>query len=187
MKRILIAGIGNIFYGDDAFGVEVAQALAKREMQPGVKAVDFGIRSYDLAFAIADGYDAVVLVDAIPRGQPPGTLYLIKPDVDGLRLQDDVPVDAHSMDPVRVLQMASALGGPRPCLYLLGCEPRDVGSEEGQPGLSAEVQAAVPRAVERIESLVADLLNLETTNSAGSAPVERRQTDEKEWFENSHK
>src|SRR2546423_2264508 len=123
MKRILIAGIGNIFFGDDAFGVEVAQELSKRPLPAEVQVVDYGIRSYDLAYALADNYDAVILIDATSRGQEPGTLYLIEPDLAELGTLTEIAVDAHSMDPVRVLQMAQSLGGLTPPTYLLGCEP----------------------------------------------------------------
>ena len=81
MKKILVAGIGNIFFGDDAFGCEVARQLAQRPLPKGVCVTDFGIRSYDLAYAIMDGYDAIILVDATPQGAEPGTVYLIEPDV----------------------------------------------------------------------------------------------------------
>ena len=84
MKRILVAGIGNIFFGDDAFGCEVAKELAQRPLPEGVRVIDFGIRSYDLAYAIMDDYDATILVDASPRGSPPGTVYLIEPDLNKL-------------------------------------------------------------------------------------------------------
>ena len=77
--RILIAGIGNIFLGDDAFGVEVARRLVRRRLPDGVRVVDFGIRGLDLTYALLDGYEAVILVDAAPRGGPPGTLYVLEP------------------------------------------------------------------------------------------------------------
>ena len=80
MKRILIAGVGNIFHGDDAFGVEVIRALSTRPLPEQVVVEDFGIRSYDLAYALTDSYDAVILVDAMPRGRPPGTVSLVEPD-----------------------------------------------------------------------------------------------------------
>ena len=81
MKRILVAGIGNIFFGDDAFGCEVASQLRRKPLPEGVRVIDFGIRSYDLAYAIMDGYDATILVDATPQGSAPGTIYLIEPDL----------------------------------------------------------------------------------------------------------
>src|SRR5947209_8485209 len=126
MKRILIAGIGNIFLGDDAFGVEVVRQLPPHTFPPEVHVQDFGIRGYDLACALADGYDAAILVDAAPRGQPPGTVYLIEPDMSKLNELQRASVDGHSMDPVRVLQTAKALGGSPARLYLVGCEPADL-------------------------------------------------------------
>jgi hydrogenase maturation protease len=150
--RILVAGIGNIFFGDDAFGVEVTHELMRREWPAEVRIEDFGIRSYDLAYAIMDGYDAVVLVDATPRGHSPGTVSLIEPDLAALEADTGEIVNAHSMNPVRVLQMVRSLGGQAQQLYLVGCEPAVLETEE--LGLSAAVQAAVPRAVELVESLV---------------------------------
>jgi hydrogenase maturation protease len=151
--RILVAGIGNIFFGDDAFGVEVARELLRREWPGDVRVEDFGIRSYDLAYAIMDGYDVVILIDAAPRGGAPGTVSLIEPDTAGL--EADEVVNAHSMNPVRVLQMVRSLGGETQRLYLVGCEPAVLETEE--LGLSGPVQSAVPEAVELIESLVREL------------------------------
>ena len=88
MKKILVAGIGNIFFGDDAFGCEVATQLARRPLPEGVRVTDFGIRSYDLAYAIMDDYDAVILVDATAQGAEPGTIYLIAPDI---KKRDELP------------------------------------------------------------------------------------------------
>jgi hydrogenase maturation protease len=157
MKRILIAGIGNIFLGDDAFGVETVRELAKREWPAEVRVVDFGIRAYDLAYAIADGYDAVILVDAAPRGQAPGTVYLIEPELNGCE-RSDLLVNGHSLNPVTVLQMAAALDVKIGRLYVVGCEPAMLESDEGEIGLSAPVAAAVPHAVGMIQTLVGELL-----------------------------
>ncbi len=132
MKRILVAGIGNIFFGDDAFGCEVAAELAKRPLPDGVTVRDFGIRSYDLAYAMMDDYDATILIDASPRGETPGTIYLIQPEINiepaKNKLDEgiDEVVNAHSMNPVRALQLsalarrqtARALrGGMRTCRF----------------------------------------------------------------------
>jgi hydrogenase maturation protease len=155
--RILVAGIGNIFFGDDAFGVEVVRGLLESEWPEDVRVEDFGIRSYDLAFAIMDGYDAVILIDATPRGHAPGTVSLIQPDLAGLGDGEEEIVNAHSMNPVRVLKMAQAQGGQAGDLYLVGCEPSVLETEEF--GLSPQVQAAVPRAVELIQSFVGALRN----------------------------
>ena len=120
MKQILIAGIGNIFLGDDAFGVEVVRELSPHALPPQVHVQDFGIRGYDLAYALADGYDSAILVDAARRGEPAGTVYLIEPDLAKVSELEGTSVDGHSMDPVRVLQMANALGGCPGRLYLGG-------------------------------------------------------------------
>jgi hydrogenase maturation protease len=162
-KTLLIAGIGNIFFGDDAFGCEVARELMQRSQPEGVTVDDFGIRSYDLAYALMDGCDAI-LIDAVPRGEPPGTLYLIELDLDNLGAVGSSIPDAHSMTPVSVLEMVKSLRGPADCgktgrLYLVGCEPSVLESEDGTMGLSESVQAAVPRAIEMVESLIHDLLH----------------------------
>jgi hydrogenase maturation protease len=157
-KNILVAGIGNIFFGDDAFGCEVVTELLKRPLPPEVRVIDFGIRSYDLAYAIMDGPDVTILVDATPQGKTPGTIFLIEPDLNSLDSKSDEVVNAHSMNPVRVLQMVRAMGGKPGRLYLVGCEPAVLEPEEGAMGLSESVQAAVPKALETIEALVHDLL-----------------------------
>jgi hydrogenase maturation protease len=152
--RILIAGIGNIFFGDDAFGVEVIRELTKSALPEGVNAVDFGIRSYDLAYAIMDGYGATILVDITARGEPPGTVYLIELDQEKIGdLEGRVP-DGHSLDPVAVLRLTHSLGGQIERLYLVACEPAVLETEDGRIGLSEPVQAAVPEAVRTIHRLV---------------------------------
>ncbi len=158
-KRILVAGIGNIFFGDDAFGCEVASQLARRPLPEGVRVIDFGIRSYDLAYAIMDGYDATILVDATAQGNEPGTVYLIEPDLKKLDELPDEAVNAHSMNPVRVLQLVRSLGGEPGWLRVVGCEPAALECEEGAMGLSKKVQAAVMPAIEMIESLIRDIFN----------------------------
>jgi hydrogenase maturation protease len=160
-KRILLAGIGNIFCGDDAFGVEVVRTLAQIPMPESVVIKDFGIRSYDLAYAMLDGYDVVILIDAAPRGQPPGTLYVIQPDLEEFAKSDGEIVNAHSMNPVRVLQMVQALGGYSGLLYVVGCEPEILEADDYK--LSEQVQAAIPRAVEKILELVHALTEEKTS------------------------
>ncbi len=171
MKRILIAGIGNIFHGDDAFGVEVVRDLKLRPRGADLDIIDFGIRSYDLAYALTDGYDAVILVDAMPRGEPPGTVCLIEPDLARLDELDHSAVDAHALSPVAVLQMAQSLGGVCEKLFLVGCEPAVLENEGGDFALSEPVRAAVPRAVEMIETLVRDLKTESQTTNAGYVPA----------------
>jgi hydrogenase maturation protease len=158
---ILIAGIGNIFLGDDAFGVEVVQRLASRKFPGRVRAVDFGIRGFDLAYALLDGADVTILIDACPRGGKPGSLYVIEPDLNEL----DAPgaaqasVDAHSMNPLNVIRMAKSMGGDLKQILLVGCEPVTLGPEEGQMGLSEPVAAVVEEAARLVESLVGKLQN----------------------------
>jgi hydrogenase maturation protease len=153
---ILIAGIGNIFLGDDAFGVEVAQRLASRKLPSRVKVTDFGIRGFDLAYALLDGPDVTILVDACPRGGTPGTVYVIEPDLNSLNTPEgeQAAVDAHSMNPMNVIRMAKSMGGELKRILLVGCEPETLGPEEGQMGLSAPVAAAVDEAVKVVESIV---------------------------------
>ncbi|MDQ3813469.1 MAG: hydrogenase maturation protease [Armatimonadota bacterium] len=158
--RILIAGIGNIFLGDDAFGVEVAQRLAQRALPAGVRVTDFGIRGFDLAYAILDGYDVTILVDATPRGGIPGTLYVIEPELNELNGADGAAIETHGLDPVKVLHLVKVLGGQPGRILVVGCEPATFGPEhEGQMGLSAPVQAAVDEAVRLIEELAAKLID----------------------------
>jgi hydrogenase maturation protease len=158
-RRILVAGLGNIFLGDDAFGSEVTRRLMNEPWPPEVRVTDFGIRSYDLAYALMEGYDVTILVDATSRKQPPGTVYLIEPDLSQLDRLDETMADAHSMSPGKVLQMLQTVGSSAGRLYLVGCEPAILEVEDGEIGLSKIVEASVPRAIELIKSLVKDLLN----------------------------
>ena len=166
---ILVAGIGNIFLGDDAFGVEVARRLAGRQLPEGVVVKDFGIRGFDLAYALQDGYETTILVDACPHGDTPGTLYVIEPDLkalDGPSAPQAV-VEAHAMNPVNVLRMARAMNIDVKNMLLVGCEPETLGGEEGQMGLSAAVEAAVEEGVKLVESLINKTLDKGGPGSAG--------------------
>jgi hydrogenase maturation protease len=170
-QRILVAGIGNIFLGDDGFGVAVAQRLAQRALPDGVQVVDVGIRGMDLAYALLEDYDAVILVDAASRGEKPGTLYLIEPQLD----QDgQVALDTHDMDPVRVLALARALGARPTRTWLVACEPgRLVAGDDDEDvlvELSAPVQAAVDEAVSMVESLVEDIRGIKGGEVASRDP-----------------
>jgi hydrogenase maturation protease len=161
VARILVAGIGNIFMGDDAFGVEVAQRFESTGAPVGVRVTDFGIRGYDLAYALTSGYDVAILVDAAPRGGSPGTLYLIEPDLselDGPNGQGAPVADAHSLEPLSIMRMAKAFGSLPRKILVLGCEPESLGGEAGHIGLSESVKAAVDRAVERLNSLLKEAL-----------------------------
>jgi len=164
--RILIAGIGNIFLGDDGFGTEVARRLAGRPLPPGVIVKDFGIRGLDLAYALLDPYELVIVVDACPRGGEPGTLYLVEPDPvdssDGERSQ--ARLEPHAMNPMSVLRLVHSMGGSPGRILILGCDPADIGSDEdGKLGLSDQVAAAIDEAIAMIEMTVAKVLKDEMT------------------------
>jgi hydrogenase maturation protease len=150
--RILVAGVGNLFLGDDGFGPEVARRLAAQPLPERVQVVDYGIRGMHLAYDLLDGYDALVLVDALPgRGQP-GDITVLEIGPDDLGSGE---FDAHGMDPVAMLASLSALGGELPRTLLVGCQPLDVG--EGI-GLTPAVEAAVDDAVSIVSRLVDSLL-----------------------------
>ncbi len=155
--RVLIAGIGNVFLGDDGFGVALASRLDRVELPAGVKVVDYGIRGMDLAYALGDGWDAVIMLDATPRGEAPGTLYVIEADDD----PDHLEIDAHGMDPVKVLALARTLGGgPLPRILIVGCEPqtRMTGDEDDiVADLSEPVRAALDPASKLVGSLLDDM------------------------------
>jgi hydrogenase maturation protease len=158
LKRILVAGVGNVFLGDDGFGVEVVRRLASRELPEGVEVADFGIRGMDLAYALQDDYDVVIFVDAIPRGEEPGTVYLLKPEIEE---DGEVILDTHGMDPVKVIQLSRALGAKPTRTLVVGCEPQVVVSGEEYDDmlmeLSEPVRAAVEEAVKLVESLVEEI------------------------------
>ena len=152
--RILIAGIGNIFLGDDGFGVEVVKRLSTRDFPASVRILDFGIRGFDLAYALQDGYETTILVDAYPHGQSPGTVSLVEPDLSKLDEPGKAVVETHGMNPLNVLRMAAAMNGSLKQILLVGCEPATFGGEEGQMGLSEPVAAAIDEAVKLVAATV---------------------------------
>jgi hydrogenase maturation protease len=160
-KRILIAGIGNIFMADDAFGVEVASCLANQSFPPGVRVADFGIRGFDLAYALMEGYETTILVDAYPGDGEPGTLFVVEPDLNDLNspATQQTLIEPHAMNPINVLRMAVSMGGELKRVLVVGCVPATLGPEEGQMGLSEPIAAAVGEAVKLIDSLVTRILS----------------------------
>jgi hydrogenase maturation protease len=156
-QRVLVAGIGNVFLGDDGWGVALAGRLAARSLPRGVDVVDFGIRGMDLAYAMQDDYEAVVFLDATPRGQAPGTLYVIEPDLDEI----EMTIDAHGMDPVKVLALARTLGAESmPRTLVVGCEPQTRMRAEDElivAELTEPVRASLDEAVALVEDLLTDL------------------------------
>ena len=157
-KRVLVAGVGNVFLGDDGFGVEVVRRLAGRELPEGVEVADFGIRGMDLVYALQDDYELVVFVDATPRGEKPGTVYLLEPEIEE---EGEVVLDTHGMDPLKVIKLARALGAKPTRTLVVGCEPQVVISGEDYEDmlmeLSEPVHAAVEEAVKLVESLVEEV------------------------------
>ncbi|MGK4585707.1 hydrogenase maturation protease [Kitasatospora sp. HPMI-4] len=156
--RVLVAGVGNIFLGDDGFGVETVRRLAARPLPEGVEAVDFGVRGVHLAYRLLDGYRTLVLVDAVQREDRPGTLYLIEPTGDGPVEADYSLLDGHRMGPDAVLALLATLSAgtgasPPERVLVVGCEPESV---DERLGLSPVVAAAVDRAVELILRVVRD-------------------------------
>lgn len=163
--RVLIAGIGNIFLGDDAFGSEVARQLLGRSQSPDVQIVDFGIRGLDLTYALMENPEIAILIDAVPAGLAPGTVSLIEPD---LAIDDDAPasLETHGMNPVKVMHAAVSMGARPGRVLLVGCEPSPVeDAEEMQMEMSEPVRAAVDEAVRMVESIVEKLLRREPIES----------------------
>jgi hydrogenase maturation protease len=164
---VLLAGVGNIFLGDDGFGVEVARRLVGRDLPAGVRAADFGIRGVHLAHEILDGYDALVLIDAVPLGAEPGSVAVM--DVPwGAREGEAqaLALDAHSLSPAAVLATVGQLGGQLRHVYVVGCQPASL--EEGI-GLSPPVMAALDEAVELCLELVGELTGPGRQNERRSA------------------
>lgn len=159
--RILIAGIGNIFMGDDGFGVEVVQQLSKSDLPASVRVVDFGIRGLDLAYALQDEYETTILIDAFPNGQPPGTLSVVEPDLNDSAgsLHQGTFLEPHAMNPMNVLRMAKTMQGRLKRILVVGCEPATLGGEEGYMGLSSAVKTAVHEAVKVVKNLVEKTLD----------------------------
>jgi hydrogenase maturation protease len=162
--RILVAGIGNVLLGDDGFGVALADRLARRDVPEGVEIAEFGMRGMELALALQADLDAVVILDATPRGEPLGTVSVMEPDLD----DGDIGLDAHGMDPVRVLALARAMGGgPLPRTIIVSCEPGiRLGADEDDvvAELSAPVRAALPQAERVVRELIDELIATRETS-----------------------
>jgi hydrogenase maturation protease len=149
-SRVLVAGIGNIFLGDDGFGVAVARRLERELFPEGTRVVDFGIRGVHLAFDLLTPPDLLVLVDSTSRSGTPGTLYVVDPDDDPTSLGAAHP-DAYAMDPRAVFMAVKQMGGTLPRMRIVGCEPADL--SEGR-SLSDPVQQAIEPAVAMIRRLI---------------------------------
>jgi hydrogenase maturation protease len=171
--KALIAGVGNIFLTDDGFGPEVLRQFSGSELPPGFTAVDFGIRGLHLTYELLEGYDVLVIVDAAPRGEAPGTVTLVEVDPAGVGAPEDGPLlDAHGMEPLAILRTLGSLGGRVDRIYVLACEPAV--TAEGM-GLTPVVAAAVPESVAALRGLV-ERLAAETRPNVGRTTVEEVST-----------
>jgi hydrogenase maturation protease len=169
--RILVAGVGNVFLRDDAFGVEVVRLLAERPQPPGVQIRDFGIRGVHLVYELLNGYDLFVLIDAAPRGQAPGTVTVLEVDLPGPDDPGAQPViDAHSLTPDAIFGLLSSLGGHPGRSLVVACEPAEI---DAGMGLSDPVREALPHAVRAVEEILARAV-------AASPPAEQQQAGEQE-------
>lgn len=175
-RRVLVAGVGNIFLGDDGFGVETVQRLIRYGLPEGVDAVDFGVRGVHLAYQLLDGYRTLVLVDATSRGGTPGTVYLIEAETGPVESVGSLALDGHRMGPDAVLALLATLsagtdGVPPERVLVVGCEPASL--EEGM-GLSPPVADAVEDAVR----LVRQVIEEEASKGAGA---QRCREKESSW------
>lgn len=148
MSKVLVAGVGNIFLSDDGFGVEVVRRLAGHPMPEGVTVADYGIRGIHLAYELLNGYERLILIDAISRGQQPGTIEVLVPH--------DVPAtqaipDAHGMDPLAVFAYLASIGGDPVPTVIIGCEPATL---EENIGLSEAVERAIDPAIDIVLKLI---------------------------------
>jgi hydrogenase maturation protease len=158
--RVLIAGLGNIFLGDDAFGVEVVRRLSTITLPTHVRVADIGLRVRELAYDMLDGrYDTVILVDAISRGAAPGTLHVLEPDTEDVH--GDSVTGGHSIQPHEAMALLRQLGGEEPTILIVGCEPLRIGPDAG---LSAAVAAVVDEAVDLVLQLASPPLCVSVRN-----------------------
>jgi hydrogenase maturation protease len=167
--RILVAGVGNVFLSDDAFGVEVVRLLVERPQPPGVQIRDYGIRGVHLVYELLDGYDLFVLVDAAPRGEVPGTVSVLEVELPSPEAQP--VIDAHSLTPDAIFGLLSSLGGHSGRNLVVACEPAEV---DAGMGLSDPVQEALPHAVRAVEEILA-----QATGASSQADVQEA-ADEQE-------
>lgn len=163
--KVLVAGVGNVFLRDDAFGPEAARRLGACDLPEGVTVVDYGIRGMHLAYDLLDGYDALVIVDAAPRGDKPGDIVVLEVGPDDLGTGE---LDAHGMEPTAVLASLGTLGGELPRTFVVGCEPGDV--SEGM-GLTPAVEAAVERSAKVVLDLLEHELQVDVRSTRNS-PVD---------------
>jgi hydrogenase maturation protease len=153
-KRILVAGIGNIFHRDDAFGVVVASRLESMRWPDNVRVREFGIRGFDLGIELLEEPSLTILVDAVSRGEPPGTLYLLEVNPEAVDDFSEELHNSHGLDPTRVLAVAKHFGARLERLVVVGCEPETLEDDSGIIGLSKLAEEAVAPAIEMIRELI---------------------------------
>lgn len=161
-RRVLVVGVGNVLHGDDGFGVEVARRLGGRRLPDGVVVAETGIGGIHLVHELMAGFDTLIVIDAVDRDRPPGTVMMIEPevvDVAGLPPQQrhDALADMHLATPERALMVARAVGVLPADTIVIGCQPLDV--ERLEIGLSAEVGRAVDVAVGEVERYLDTLIS----------------------------
>lgn len=156
-KRVMIAGVGNMFMKDDGFGGAVIKTMLHKEFPEGVEVKDFGTGGLKLAYDLMKGYDGLILLDASQRGEKPGTLYIIEPNEKEISpdLQQGGPIDPHGADPVTVLRFVKSVGSWPGKVFIVACEPENV--EDYAIGLSAPVSASIDKAVEMVEGLINEI------------------------------
>jgi len=158
--KILVAGMGNILRGDDGFGIRVVAKLSEiSKLLAGVEIYEAGIGGIALVQELMNGYDALIVVDAVEKGGEAGTIYVIEPlehqtEIDNEKLHESM-VDMHYADPSKVLLMAKALNVCPPKVFLVGCQPEYV--DDAVEGLRPLVERAVPQAVKEVLSLIDEL------------------------------
>ena len=170
--RIVVAGVGNIFLGDDGFGVEVVRHLDRQRLPAGVEVVDVGIRGVHLAYDLLDGCDLLILVDTAARGEPPGTVTVLEPHPGDDRA--GALIDPHSLAPDDVLALLHRLGGQPARTLVVACGPADLGA--GME-LSAPVRAAVPEAVRLVEAILKEAGDASDTDEVGTGGGSRDPAD----------
>jgi hydrogenase maturation protease len=157
--RILVAGVGNIFLGDEGFGPAAVQELLRAPLPAGVTACNFSNRSHDLGYAIAQGWEVVVFLAASVRGAAPGSLSVVELDPDGILLAGPT-ADSRCLHPALELQLATGYGPLPPHLYLVACEPTVLECHDGELALSRETSSAVTAAAELTRDLLAQFVTL---------------------------
>jgi len=156
-KRVMIAGIGNMFMRDDGFGSAVVKKIMNKQFPEGVEVKDFGTGGLKLAYDLMKGYDGLIFLDASARGEKPGTLYVIEPDEKDFSndLEQGGPIDPHGADAVTVLRFVKSIGSWPAKVFIVACEPESV--DDFEIGLSEPVNTAIDTAIEMVDDIIKDI------------------------------